>query len=348
MPLTLSLHGPVGSRLGKFSSGGLENRLAIVGSPERASRAARRITRRIGGTGNRFRIEVFSDRMAPDEKVGEAGTDIDRLTTLVSSGQIGRVLLATPVGEHERIAAVVRRLEGTAANVDLIVLEGFSTDMRFGAAGDVCIAPVLKRPLTPFQDFIKSTLDKVATFLLLVLMAPLLLSIVLLVKLTSPGPVLFRQQRFGLNNQKFAVLKFRTLYNDRADLNAWQPVQRHDKRVTPIGKVLRALSLDELPQLVNVLKGDMSLIGPRPLPVDLRVEGRLCREFPHYPARHRVRPGVTGLAQVNGWRGGMEVAEDLEKRLTYDLAYINNYSLLLDVKIAIATVRVLLRTSNAY
>ena len=127
MPLTLSFHGPVGSRLGKFSSGGLEeNRLAIVGSPERASRAARRI----GRTGNRFRIEVFSDRMAPDEKVGEAGTDIDRLTTLVSSGQIGRVLLATPVGEHERIAAVIRRLEGTPANVDLIVLEGFSTDLH--------------------------------------------------------------------------------------------------------------------------------------------------------------------------------------------------------------------------
>jgi polysaccharide biosynthesis protein PslA len=344
MPLTHSFHGPVGPWLGKFGSGRLANRLAIVGPPERASKAAGRIA----STANGFRIELFSDRVNSEVKAGEAGTDIDRLTTLVSSGQIGRVLLATPVGEHERIAAVVRRLEGVAADVDLIVLEAFSAGLRFGAAGDVCIAPVLKRPLTPAQDFIKSSLDKVCAFLLLLLMAPLLLSIALLVKLTSPGPVLFRQQRFGLNNKKFAILKFRTLYNHRADLNAWQPVQRHDKRVTPIGKVLRALSLDELPQLVNVLKGDMSLIGPRPLPVDLKVEGLLCREFPHYPARHRVRPGITGLAQVKGSRGGMEVAEQLERRLTYDLEYIDNYSLLLDAKIAIATVFAVLGSANAY
>jgi exopolysaccharide biosynthesis polyprenyl glycosylphosphotransferase len=339
MPLTLSYNGSVDSRVAKSSS-----HLAIVGPPERASRAARRIR----GAANGFRIEVFSDRMTPDEKMGEVETDMDRLTTLVSSGQIGRILLATPVVEQERIAAVVRRLEGMAADVDLLVLEGSSTGLRFGTAGDVCIAPVLKKPLTPSQAFIKSTIDRVCAFLILVLIAPLLLSIALLLKLTSPGPILFRQQRFGLNNEKVEILKFRTLYDHCADLNAWQPVKRYDKRVTPIGKILRALSLDELPQLVNVLNGDMSLIGPRPLPVDLKVEGRLCREFPHYPARHRVRPGITGLAQVSGWRGGMEVAEDLEKRLAYDLAYVDNYSLLLDMKIAIATVFVVLRGSNAY
>ncbi len=339
MALTLSDYGSVDSRLAKSSS-----HLAIVGPPERASRAARRIR----GKANGFRIEVFSDRTTPDEQMGGVETDMDRLTTLVSSGQICRILLATPVAEQERIAAVVRRFEGMAADVDLLVLEGSSTGLRFGTAGDVCIAPVLKKPLTPVQAFVKSTMDRVGAFLILVIIAPLLLSIALLVKLTSPGPVLFRQQRFGLNNEKFEILKFRTLYDHRADLNAWQPVRRLDKRVTPIGKVLRALSLDELPQLMNVLQGDMSLIGPRPLPVDLKVEGRLCREFPHYPARHRVRPGITGLAQVNGWRGGMEVAEDLEKRLAYDLAYIDNYSLLLDMKIAIATVSAVLRRSNAY
>lgn len=344
MPLTLSLDGSFGSRSGKSSSRRHDNCLAIVGPPERVSRAAQRIR----GTANGFRVELFSDHLDPGEQVGEAGTDIDRLTTLVSSGQIDRVLLATPVGEHERIAAVVKRLEGMAADVDLLVLEGFSTGLRFGTTGDICTAPVLRKPLTASQAFIKSAIDRIFAFLILVVIAPFLLSIALLVKFTSPGPVLFRQQRFGLNNQKFEVLKFRTLYNHRADLNAWQPVKRYDNRVTPIGKILRTLSLDELPQLVNVLKGDMSLIGPRPLPVDLKVEGRLCREFPHYPARHRVRPGITGLAQVNGWRGGMEVAEDLEKRLAHDLAYISNYSLLLDARIAIATILVVLRRSNAY
>jgi lipopolysaccharide/colanic/teichoic acid biosynthesis glycosyltransferase len=261
---------------------------------------------------------------------------MDRLTTLVSSGHIGRVLLATPVGEQERIAAVVRQLEGTAADVGLIVLEGVSTDMSVGAAGDVCIAPVLKRPLTAFEGSVKSAIDRVCAALLILLIGPFLLSIAVLVKLTSPGPILFRQKRLG------------TLHAARADPSASQPVKRHDNRVTSIGKILRALSLDELPQLVNVLKGDMSLIGPRPLPVDLRVEDRLCSEFPRYPARHRVRPGITGLAQVKGSRGGMEVTEQLEQRLAYDLEYINNYSLLLDAKIAIATVYAVLGRSNAY
>jgi exopolysaccharide biosynthesis polyprenyl glycosylphosphotransferase len=344
MPLTLSFLGPDGPRLGKFGPAKFESGLAIVGSPERTSIAARRI----GGMSNGFRIEVFSDRAGPGEKAGQGETDIDRLTTLVSSGHIGRVLLATPVEEQERIAAVVRQLEGIVADVGLIVLEGVSTDMRLGGLGDVCIAPVLKRPLTPFQEFVKSAVDRVCALLLLLLIAPLLLSIALVVGLTSRGPILFRQQRRGLNNKTFEVLKFRTLYNSCADPNAWQPVERHDKRVTSIGKVLRALSLDELPQLVNVLKGDMSLIGPRPLPVDLKVEGRLCSEFPRYRARHRVRPGITGLAQVKGSRGGMEVTEQLQERIAYDLEYINNYSLLLDAKIAIATVYVVLGRSNAY
>jgi exopolysaccharide biosynthesis polyprenyl glycosylphosphotransferase len=344
MPLTLSLHGGVGSRPGKFGSARFESCVAIVGPPERTSSAARRI----GGAANGVRIEVFSDRDGPGQKTGQTETDIDRLTTLVSSGHIGRVLLATPVGEQERIAAVVRQLEGTAADVGLIVLEGVSTDMSVGAAGDVCIAPVLKRPLTAFQEAVKSTIDRVCAALLIVLIGPLLLLIAALVKLTSPGPILFRQKRLGLNNKPFEVLKFRTLHAARSDPSASQPVKRHDNRVTPIGKILRALSLDELPQLVNVLKGDMSLIGPRPLPIDLRVEGRLCSEFPRYPARHRVRPGISGLAQVKGSRGGMEVIEQLEQRLAYDLEYINNYSLLLDAKIALATVYAVIHPSNAY
>jgi exopolysaccharide biosynthesis polyprenyl glycosylphosphotransferase len=322
--------------------------VAIVGPPERASREAQRMT---DATNGRFRIEVFSDRVVSDEEMEEhfLGTDIDRLTALVRSGQIGRVLLATPAEERQRIGAIMKQLEGMAVDVDLI-LEGFSTYscLGFGVAEDICIARILRKPLTSTQALIKSIIDRIGAFLLLVLITPMLFSIALIVKLTSRGPIIFRQQRFGLNNEVFEVLKFRTLYHLYSDPNAQQTVKRHDERVTPIGKVLRALSLDELPQLLNVLKGDMSFIGPRPLPVGLKVEGKPCSEFPHYRARHRVRPGITGLAQINGWRGGMEVAEDLRKRLACDLAYVDNYSLLLDVKIAIATAFAVLRPTNAY
>ncbi|SEP49546.1 Sugar transferase involved in LPS biosynthesis (colanic, teichoic acid) [Rhodospirillales bacterium URHD0017] len=234
-------------------------------------------------------------------------------------------------------------------DVDFL-LEGFSTYSRLnvGLADDVCIARILKRPLTSVQALIKSALDRVGALLLLVVLAPILLSIALIVKLTSAGPILFRQQRFGINNEVIDVLKFRTLFHRHADPNAEQPVRKRDDRITPVGKYLRALSLDELPQLLNVVKGDMSLVGPRPLPVSLKIEGKPCSEFPHYRARHRVLPGITGLAQVNGWRGGMQVTEDLKNRLYFDLAYIENYSLMLDVRIIFATIFALVRPKNAY
>ncbi len=324
------------------------DRLAIVGPPEQFSRKAQRIAI----LANRHsRIEIFSDRIAPDEESasGTSGTDIGRLVTLVRSGHITRILLATPAAEQQRIASVVKHLEGMDVDVDLL-LDGISTYSRFGqaTAEDVCVARILRRPLTSTQALIKSMIDRIGALLAVVLMAPLLLLIALIVKLTSPGPILFRQQRFGVNNEVFEIFKFRTLHHRHADQNAQQPVRRNDDRVTLIGKFLRPFSLDELPQLLNVLKGDMSLVGPRPLPVDLKVEGKFCTAYPHYTARHRVRPGITGLAQVNGWRGGMQIREDLVNRLTSDLAYIDNYSLMLDVKIVFATILAVVKPKNAY
>jgi exopolysaccharide biosynthesis polyprenyl glycosylphosphotransferase len=320
--------------------------IAIVGPPERIS--AREFCRPVPNA--RCRVEVFSDRLASNEEMEQHGSRVDfgRLNTLVCSGQISRVLLATPPNEAERIASVLKHLEGMDVDVDF-VLDGIPTYSRMGLGGeDVCFARLLRRPLTSRQAWIKSIVDRAGALLLLVLLAPVLLCIALMIKLTGDGPVLFRQKRFGINNELFDVLKFRTLHHRHADPNSQRPVTKCDDRVTPVGKYLRALSLDELPQLLNVLKGDMSLVGPRPLPVGLKVQGTPCLEFPHYRARHRVRPGITGLAQVNGWRGGMQVAEDLKKRLSFDLAYVDNYSLLLDAKIVIATCIALLRPKNAY
>jgi exopolysaccharide biosynthesis polyprenyl glycosylphosphotransferase len=323
-------------------------RLAIVGPTGQFSRKAQRL---VSPANRRSRIQIFSDRIVPDE-VSAGGTlepDIVRLDTLVRSGQITRILIATPAGEQQRIASVVKHLEGMDVDVDLL-LEGISTYSRFGHARteDVCVARILRRPLTSTQALIKSTIDRIGALLAIVLLAPLLLLIALAVKLTSPGPILFRQRRFGINNEVFEVFKFRTLHHRCSDQNAQQPVRRKDDRVTLVGKFLRPFSLDELPQILNVLKGEMSLVGPRPLPVDLKCEGKPCTAFPHYAARHRVRPGITGLAQVNGWRGGMQVREDLENRLASDLAYIDNYSLMLDVKIVFATILAVVKPRNAY
>lgn len=320
--------------------------IAIVGPPERTS--AKEFCRPAPNA--RCRVEVFSDRLASNDEMEQHGARVDfgRLNTLVCSGQISRILLATPANEGERLASILKHLEGMDVDVDF-VLDGIPTYSRIGLGGeDVCFARLLRRPLTSRQAFIKSIVDRVGALLLLVLLAPLLLCIALMVKLSGDGPVLFRQKRFGINNELFDVLKFRTLHHRHTDPNSQRPVTKRDDRVTPVGKYLRALSLDELPQLLNVLKGDMSLVGPRPLPVGLKVQDMPCLEFPHYRARHRVRPGITGLAQVNGWRGGMQVAEDLQKRLSFDLAYVDNYSLLLDAKIVLATCVALLRPKNAY
>jgi lipopolysaccharide/colanic/teichoic acid biosynthesis glycosyltransferase len=302
--------------------------IAIVGPPERTS--AKEFCRPVPNA--RCRVEVFSDRLASNEEMVQHGSRVDfgRLNTLVSSGQISRVLLATPANEAERIASVLKHLEGMDVDVDF-VLDGIPTYSRMGLGGeDVCFARLLRRPLNSRQALIKSIVDRAGALLLLVLLAPLLLCIALMVKLTGDGPVLFRQKRFGINNELFDVLKFRTLHHRHTDPNSQRPVTKCDDRVTPVGKYLRALSLDELPQLLNVLKGDMSLVGPRPLPVGLKVQGMPCLEFPHYRAR------------------GMQVAEDLKKRLSFDLTYVDNYSLLLDAKIMLVTCIALLRPKNAY
>jgi lipopolysaccharide/colanic/teichoic acid biosynthesis glycosyltransferase len=149
---------------------------------------------------------------------------------------------------------------------------------------------------------------------------------------------MIRQPRFGYGNVPFLVLKFRTMYYDPADLSGMRATVRGDKRVTRIGRILRATSLDELPQLLNVLRGDMSLVGPRPHPVDMLVEGRYYDEIvPFYLTRHRVKPGITGLAQINGYRGLVDTREKAVKRLEYDLFYIENWSLRLDLKILLQT-----------
>ena len=178
---------------------------------------------------------------------------------------------------------------------------------------------------------------------------PALLAIAAAIKITSRGPVFFRQRRVGFNNQIFEVYKFRTMYTHLTDADAQQQTRKGDPRVTRVGAILRKTSLDELPQILNVLKGDMSLVGPRPHALQTRACGRRLEEVaPEYPARHRVKPGITGWAQVNGYRGELDTFDKVINRVKHDLYYIDNWSLSLDLRILWQTARLMISDNNAY
>jgi exopolysaccharide biosynthesis polyprenyl glycosylphosphotransferase len=208
---------------------------------------------------------------------------------------------------------------------------------------------VLDKPMSEGAVAFKAVFDRVVGAVLLLGLSPILLAAAVGVRLTSRGPVLFRQQRHGFNNEPITVLKFRSLYVDQCDPLARKLVTRNDPRVTPFGRFIRKTSLDELPQLINVLRGDLSLVGPRPHAVDAKAaDWDYDKVVDGYFARHRVKPGVTGWAQVNGWRGETDTFEKIQRRVEYDLDYIENWSLLLDVYILLLTPFALMRNTNVY
>jgi exopolysaccharide biosynthesis polyprenyl glycosylphosphotransferase len=189
----------------------------------------------------------------------------------------------------------------------------------------------------------------VTALVALLLVAPLMLIISAAIKLESPGPVLFRQQRIGFNDHLIEVWKFRTMRMECADADAKQQTTRRDPRVTRIGRFLRKSSLDELPQLFNVLRGDMSIVGPRPHARATSAEGKLFQEVvDRYAARHRVKPGITGWAQVNGWRGETDKVNKIRTRVAFDLYYIDNWSVWFDLYIILRTFVAIFDTDDAY
>lgn len=205
-------------------------------------------------------------------------------------------------------------------------------------------APTLDRPVFGPNGIAREVRDTIVATICLLLLSPVMAIFAALIKLESPGPVLFRQQRVGLNGQRFEILKFRTLRHEHADPAADRLVFTGDDRVTRTGRVLRNTGLDELPQFWNVLLGDMSLVGPRPHAPAAKAGGRRYEEVvPEYWRRYTVKPGMTGLAQVNGWRGSTDTAEQIVKRVEFDLQYIKRASALLDLKIICKTPWVMLR-----
>jgi Undecaprenyl-phosphate glucose phosphotransferase len=198
---------------------------------------------------------------------------------------------------------------------------------------------VIDHPLRDWRWFVKTVEDRLLSALILMSISPLMVAIALLIRLDSPGPVLFRQKRYGFNNQLIEVLKFRTMRHEMSDSNAEQLTRRNDPRITRVGAVLRRTSLDELPQFLNVLRGDMSIVGPRPHALSAKAGALLYQEaVKYYDARHRMKPGITGWAQVNGWRGETDTQEQIRKRVEHDLYYIEHWSIAFDLRIIARTI----------
>jgi Undecaprenyl-phosphate glucose phosphotransferase len=251
-------------------------------------------------------------------------------------GEVDAVVITLPADEPGRIAQASAVLGRMA--VDLYVCDGLIARQPLVLLGGVPVSLLSPRPLSEWQVVQKRLFDLLGSVVLLVMFSPILLLLALIVKLDSDGPVLFRQVRIGFNNLPFICFKFRTMYHRAADALADRQTTRDDPRVTPAGRWMRRLSLDELPQLLNVLRGEMSLVGPRPHAPNTRAGGQFfANAVSEYALRHRVKPGITGWAQVNGWRGETTTVEHIEQRVRHDLYYIQNWSLMLDLRILLRT-----------
>jgi Undecaprenyl-phosphate glucose phosphotransferase len=277
--------------------------------------------------------------------------DLGALLAYAQSHPIDQVILAMDLGDTAAIDAARRRLMVLPVHLALS-MDQVSAQfrlVRFGTEAGVPLAYLANKPLEHWSALAKRLEDLIVVGILSILALPVFLVIALLIKLDSPGPVFFTQKRFGLNNRVITVLKFRTMHHDRSDHSGAARTVRDDPRVTRIGRYLRKYSLDELPQFINVLRGDMSLIGPRAHAVAMKANGLLYGEaVADYSWRHRVRPGMTGWAQVNGLRGEVDTLEKAEQRVEYDLYYIDNWSLWFDLRIILLSFRVVLGEANAF
>jgi Undecaprenyl-phosphate glucose phosphotransferase len=276
---------------------------------------------------------------------------LEQLVDMVQRNEVDAVVVALPWSETAAIREIVDCVGGSPVDVLLAPdLDGLELPTAPPAAlAGIPLLRAVHPPLLGWQAFLKRAEDIVIAGGITLLAAPLMIAIAALVKLTSQGPVFFRQKRVGYKGQVFEALKFRTMYTHLSDAHASVQTRRGDPRITPFGAWLRRRSLDELPQLLNVLRGDMSLVGPRPHAIGTTARGvPLDQAANSYRLRQRVRPGLTGWAQVNGKRGPLHTCEEVMDRVTLDLEYIQEWSLALDLKIIWLTIGLLIHDKNAY
>lgn len=333
--------------------GRLERRAVIVGGGKLAEDLIRNLEAQ---PGNDIRIcGIFDDRT--DERSPAMVEGYPKLGTIPELVEFGRIIkldmliVALPVSAAVRVQQMLRKL--WVLPVD-IRLSAHADKLKFrprnySYEGSLPFIDVVDKPLADWDAVAKRVFDLTVGTLALIALAPVMVAAAIAVKLESKGPVFFRQKRFGFNNEVISVWKFRSMYTDRCDHEVKQAVTKGDPRVTRVGRFIRKTSIDELPQLFNVLVGELSLVGPRPHAVNAQTENRMWDTvIDGYFARHKVKPGVTGWAQINGWRGEIDTPEKIRKRVEHDVYYIENWSILFDIKILALTPIRLLNTENAY
>ena len=255
--------------------------------------------------------------------------------------RVDEIFLALPWTAEARINDVVHTVQVVPANIHLCpdVLRHSLINRRLSALDGMPVATMVSKPVSGWGYLTKWILDKSLALIGLVLLSPLLLLIGLIIKLESPGPVFFRQPRLGFNSKPMMIYKFRSMYHQLRDVSADKLATKDDPRITRFGRIIRKLSLDELPQLINVVLGDMSLVGPRPHALKAKAAGHLYHEVvTGYALRHKIKPGITGWAQVSGWRGETDTEEKIIRRVECDLYYMNNWSVLFDLLILFLTI----------
>jgi len=260
---------------------------------------------------------------------------------------IEMIFISLPMSAQPRIREILDDLHDTTASIyflpDVYVFDLMQA--HFNNVGGIPVVAICESPFSGIDSVVKNVSDFVLASLILILVSPLMLGIAVAVKLTSPGPAIFKQRRYGLNGEEIIVYKFRSMKVSE-DGSSITQAHQNDPRITRIGAFLRSTSLDELPQFINVLQGRMSIVGPRPHAV---AHNELYRKLiKGYMLRHKVRPGITGWAQVNGCRGETEVLEKMQSRIDHDLHYLQNWSIWFDLWIIMRTVWVVLRRDNAY
>jgi len=334
-------------------AGRFRKRIAIVGGGKAAEEAIHTLEASPG-----LDIDIvglfddrYDDRSPQSIRAHHKLGKISELAQFARQNRIDLVIVAIPLSAEARLLQILKRLWELPVDIRI---SGQASRLKlspraYTQLGNLPLLSVFDRPLTGWSSFLKSAMDRSLAAFLIVLLSPLLLLTALAVRLDSKGPILFKQRRYGFNNELIEVYKFRSMHVDRSDADAVRLVSKGDPRVTPVGRIIRKTSLDELPQLFNVLSGQLSLVGPRPHATQAKAQEALYEQVVDgYFARHRVKPGITGWAQINGWRGETDTKEKIEQRVLHDLDYIDHWSLGFDLYILLKTPLALLKTQNAY